>query len=129
MGAEFDYQRRVAGRIVYTVAGGGVQINADGIRSRDCTLLEAKFVGEDPEESPFILNNHARQNTGRNQFFAQAIDPIQNREFARYSAVLRDPIVPAIGLEVITNQSRSESYWQQWIDRNSVPNPRIVIVP
>jgi hypothetical protein len=125
-GNEYDYQRQQCGQNVYRVydSTGLTKVDPDGVRSTDCYLLDCKYV-KDPDNSPYVLDIRSSLRPSRRQFYETFIDPQEDDLFRRYGIVITDLQTPAVGLEVITNERRSESYWQQWIIRYGIPNARI----
>jgi len=123
-GTAYDYQRHYCG-LKYSVSGNGESVEADGIDINTCRLLDAKYIA-DASESPFVIGSNARQRMERYGVTAR-IDEQESELFRRYAAVLQAPDTenPFIGLDVITNDLASESYWQLWIDTHGVPNARI----
>lgn len=128
----YDYQRYYAGNVVYEVRTGmGRPVHPDGVRPFDCAMLDTKYV-EDPNNSPFVLGSRVRENAGAQRaVLSRRIDPQEDDLFKRYSYALRasEDINPFTSLEIITNEPRSFSYWQYWINKNNVPNATIVIRP
>lgn len=123
-GAKYDYQRHYCG-LKYRVFGNGERVEADGIDINTCRLLDAKYIAN-ASESPFVINSNARQRMERYGVTAR-IDEQESDLFRRYAAVLQAPDTenPFVGLDVITNDLASESYWQLWINTHGVPNARI----
>ena len=81
--ARYTYQITHTGATETRVAGGGVQIWADGTRLADQHLLEAKFIGN-PGRSPYIAGS------GIPDFIrAKAVADVTD-EFRRYGLVIND---------------------------------------
>ncbi|HEY8208511.1 MAG TPA: restriction endonuclease fold toxin-2 domain-containing protein, partial [Myxococcaceae bacterium] len=97
-GPEYEYQVRKTGPVEIKLSGGGQQLVVDGARVRDAHLLEAKFVGT-PGRSPYI------DGSGCPKPVCEAIRKKVINEFKRYAAIISDPSTPAVGLEVIVNDS------------------------
>ena len=123
-GTAYDYQRRYCG-LKYEVYGNGRSVVADGIDINTCRLLDAKYIAN-ASESVYVLGSDARQR-GESFGMTARVDAQESDLFERYAAVLRAPDSenPFIGLDVITNDLASETYWQLWIDTHGVPNARI----
>jgi Domain of unknown function (DUF4157) len=101
--------------------GGGEKIWADGVRSTDAHLLEAKFV-ENPASSPFIPGSKCPQ------FIRDKIVAEVNEEFRRYGAILNDSNTPAKALEVITNDQQAVPFFQDLLTKYNIPG-QIVVKP
>jgi hypothetical protein len=119
--AEAAYQRTRAGPEEIELSGGGVTVLADGARTRDAHLLEAKYV-KLPEKSPYILNSRCpdpiRENVRK-----ELVD-----QFHRYGAIIGDPATPAVGLEIITNDARAAPFFEALLRETRTPG-RVVVQP
>jgi hypothetical protein len=98
-----QYQLKYAGPEEVTVSGGGVEVRADGVRVSDAHLLEVKHVAS-PGSSPYVPGSSCPE-------------PIRLRvredliqQLHRYAAIIRDPATPAVGLELITNDTRAAAF-------------------
>jgi hypothetical protein len=114
------YQLQQTGPIEYHVAGGGAEIWADGIRTSDCYLLEAKHVGN-PRSSPYLGTAPS--------FLQPSVDRDIDGEIRRYTAIINDPQTPFVGLEIITNDAGATPYLQGFLSSNGTRGGRVVIRP
>jgi RHS repeat-associated protein len=121
---EYRYQQFVAGPTEYRVSGDGTSVWADGIDIATCKLIDAKYV-RDAEKSFRVLDSKSSQRM-RPEFRAQLVKR-DNDLFERYGIVLRSQDNPFVGLQVITNEQRSTSYWQQFIWQHWIPNSQIIV--
>ncbi len=69
-------------------------------------MLEAKFI-EQPDRSPFVEGSKLPD------FMPERILVRVEDEFLRYAAVINDPNTPVIGLEVITNEPRTDLAFEE----------------
>ncbi|NER93992.1 MAG: hypothetical protein F6J86_09150 [Symploca sp. SIO1B1] len=106
------YEIKHTGSNNYLIEGGGEQVWADGYRTRDATVLEAKFTGN-PERSPFIDDSNLPS------FLKNQIRSRLENEFERYGAVINDANNPMKNLEVITNNPRSKPYFEELLKKVS----------
>jgi hypothetical protein len=113
------YQREQAGTEELLLKGGGQQVWADGVRGRDATLLEAKYI-DAPDKSPFIAGSkcHERIRT--------LVREEVSEEFRRYAAVIKDPRTPAVALEVITNDARAAPFFESLLKHHDIPGQVVV---
>jgi hypothetical protein len=115
----YGFQRKHAGPEELLVEGGGESIWADGARSSDAYLLEVKFV-EKPATSPFVIGSSCAD------VARQAIRAKEAYQFSRYASVIRDPATPAVGLEVIVNDSRAVAFFESLMREFEIPG-RVVV--
>lgn len=115
------YEIRHTGPDNIQVRGGGEEIWADGVRSSDGRLLEAKYV-EHPGRSPFIPESNVPP------FIRDKIVREVEDEFRRYAAVVHDINTPAQGLEVITNDARAVKFFEDLLQKYNI-HGRVVIQP
>ncbi|HZI04160.1 MAG TPA: restriction endonuclease fold toxin-2 domain-containing protein [Archangium sp.] len=115
----YKYQRKHAGPEELEVSGGGEQVWADGARVEQARLLEVKHIG-DAERSPFIAGSKCAEKA-RTMILNALMD-----EFARYAAVIKDPNTPAVGLEVIVNDSRAVPLFEHLMKIFSIPGEVVV---
>jgi hypothetical protein len=108
------FQRAHAGEEEILVKGGDVQIWADGARSSDAHLVEAKHVRA-ADTSPFIDGSKC------DDAVRVMIREQVRKEFERYAAILRDPETPAVGLEVIVNDVRALAFFQTLMRQSGIP--------
>jgi hypothetical protein len=104
----------------FLVRGGGKEVWADGHRSSDAYLLDAKHV-EKPEISPFIEGSRC------SDFVRDSIRLKELEQFDKYAAILRDPTTPAVGLEVILNDARAVPFFEKIMRELGIPG-RIVVI-
>ena len=113
IGPEYDYERKYTGKNQFRATGGGEKAWADGIDIVNCSLQDAKFVGN-PERSPYIIGSefpHGKVNRAYEQ---------EDELFRRYSKIIGDQSTPANRLDVITNNISSVSYWNQFIIKYNI---------
>jgi hypothetical protein len=114
------YQIIHAGDTVYTISGGGVEFDADGIRDR--TVLEVKFIG-DPERSPYVegskFPDFIRYRDG-------GPDAKTRGEFERMGKILRDNNNPLTSVRLITSDPRAVPYFERLMREYNVPGEIIV---
>jgi hypothetical protein len=125
VGAEYDYQRRVAGPNVYRVPTGvpGVTIDADGLRSSDGAYVEAKHTG-DPSCSPYNLDN-------ADSFFQPLYKKIlndQDSEVQRYTMAIMNPANQGRFLEIDVNDPALVSYYVALMTKYHTRG-RVVVIP
>jgi hypothetical protein len=114
-----QYQRKHAGAEEVTVSGGGVEARADGARARDAHLLEVKHV-DNPGASPYVPGSSCPEPV-RRQIREELI-----QQFRRYAAVIGDPATPAVGLELITNDSRAGAFFSALMAESGVQGGVVV---
>ena len=100
-------------------ATNGQKVWADGVRSSDACLLEAKFIGN-AERSPFILGSKIPEAL-RNRIRAELAE-----EFSNYAAVIRDPQTPFVRLEVITNDARAVPFLEGLLEQFGIAGKGVV---
>ncbi len=111
------FQVKYAGPLEkFIQSASGEKIWADGLRTADCRILEAKLVTK-PDISPFIDSSKPVHEVIRAQLRA---------EFSRYAAIIRDPNSPAIALEVITNDARAVPFFRSLLQDLRIPGEVIV---
>ncbi|MFY0528940.1 restriction endonuclease fold toxin-2 domain-containing protein [Archangium gephyra] len=98
----------------------GQAVDADGYRSSDAHLLDAKHV-EKPDSSPFINGSRCLERV------RDSIRLKEFEQFSRYAAVLKDPMTPAVGLEVILNDARAMPFFEGLMRELGIPG-RIVVI-
>jgi len=103
----------------FLVKGNGEEVWADGIRSSDQLLLEAKCVSN-PSSSPFIPGSQCPDFIRKN-IVAQIED-----EFRRYAAVIADSSTPVKGLEVIVNDKAAQPFFEGLLEKYNIPG-RVVV--
>lgn len=103
----------------YLIKGGGEQIWADGIRSSDASVLDAKYVGN-AARSPYIPDS------GCPAFISKKIDAKTDDEFRRYAAVINDATTPVDKMEVITNNKEAAAYFKCFLTKYSIPGQVVV---
>lgn len=103
------------------VEGGGARVWADGMRSEDARLLEAKHV-TNPDRSPFVSDSKMPD------FVREKIVTDVNDEFRRYGAVINDPNTPVKGLEVITNDPKAVPFFEGLMQKHNIPG-QVVVKP
>jgi len=113
------YEIRHTGAENFLVRDGGEEIWADGARTADQHLLEAKHVG-DPNRSPYIPDSKAPP------FLRERVLNRTDEEFRRYAAVINDSATPARGLEVMTNDPRAVPYFQSLLEKYQIPGQVVV---
>lgn len=122
-GAPRDFQVRYCGPTETRVAGGGVEVWADGILSEEGMLQDAKLI-EKPSRSPFVdaephpVPDHVRE---------QILDKVHD-ELVRYAKVIHDPSTPIVGLEIVTNAQESVPFWTRMLKAHGIPG-RVVVRP
>ncbi|HZH13347.1 MAG TPA: restriction endonuclease fold toxin-2 domain-containing protein [Archangium sp.] len=104
----------------FLVRGGGKEVWADGYRSSDAHLLDAKHV-EKPDSSPFIKGSRCIERV-RDSIRLKEFD-----QFSRYAAILKDPMTPAVGLEVILNDARAVPFFEGLMREFGIPGRLVVI--
>jgi hypothetical protein len=114
-----EFQKKHAGAEEFLVEGGGKQVWADGARASDARLLDTKHVDK-PETSPFIEGS-ACGDTARQFIRKKEADLL-----LRYAAVIRDPVTPAVGLEVIVNDARAVLFFESLMSELGIPG-RVVV--
>lgn len=115
-----EYQVRQCGDTEYQVQGAGARaVMADGFRTSDGYLLEAKHVGN-PETSPYVPDSSA-YSLARENALAES-----ESEILRYAATIRDPETPVQGLEVIVNDERAVGSFEEMMTRQECPG-RVVL--
>jgi hypothetical protein len=102
------------------VRGGGKEVWADGYRTSDAYLLDAKHV-EKPELSPFIEGSRC------SDFVRDSIRVKELEQFSKYAAILKDPATPAVGLEIILNEARAVPFFEGLMRELGIPG-RIVVI-
>lgn len=117
----YDFQRRYAGGEEVLVLGGGEEIWADGARASDAYLIEVKFI-EKPDTSPFVVGSAC------DDAVRQIIRNKLAKQFSRYAAVIGDPVTPAVGLEVVVNDSRAVAFFESLLREFGIPG-RVVVRP
>lgn len=115
----YEFQRKHAGAEELLVEGGGEAVWADGARSSDAHLIEVKFV-EKPATSPFVSGSAC------GDAVRQAIRGKEAYQFSRYASVIQDPATPAVGLEVIVNDSRAVAFFESLMREFKIPG-RVVV--
>jgi len=119
-GPRNKYEIAKTGPVNYQVKGAGDEpIWADGLRSSDGHLLEAKYI-ENPARSPFI-DGSGCPGPIRTKALVDMV-----KEFKRYAAVIRDASNPVVGLEVIVNDARAVPYFESLLKQFSIPGQVIV---
>jgi hypothetical protein len=103
----YAYQFRVAGPVEYMVDYNGVRARADGIRSSDCSLLDAKHV-LNARRSAYVPGTMPDRESYVNGVRTQTLELI-----SRYAALIIDPTSPVTQLELITNRQEALPYLQQ----------------
>ena len=110
-----EYQIRQCGNTEYQVRGAGARaVWADGFRASDGYLLEAKHVGN-PGTSPYIPGSTVFS-LARENALAES-----EAEIVRYAATIRDPDTPVEGLEVVVNDGRAVSLFEEMMARYDCP--------
>jgi len=117
-----QYQIRVAGTLEYELRGGGEKIRADGVDLSDGYLVDAKYVAN-ADRSPFVLNSRLPDRIRHLIIFKPT--GIAN-EIQRYGDVIHDPITPARGLEIITNEPRAVAFFLDAMRAFHIPG-RVVV--
>ncbi|HYO70687.1 MAG TPA: restriction endonuclease fold toxin-2 domain-containing protein [Archangium sp.] len=115
----YGFQRRHAGAEELLVKGGGEKVWADGARARDAHLIETKYV-EKPDTSPFVIGSTCDDSV------RQLIRKKEANQFSRYAAVILDPKNPAVGLEVVVNDSRAVAFFEALLREFRIPG-RVVV--
>jgi hypothetical protein len=103
----------------YLIKGGGEQIWADGIRSSDASVLDAKYVGN-AARSPYIPDS------GCPAFISKKIDAKTDDEFRRYAAVINDATTPVDKMEVITNNKEAAAYFKCFLTKHNISGQVVV---
>jgi hypothetical protein len=88
----------------YQVEGGNTKVFIDGYRGR--TILECKYIN-DPERSPYIPSSTIPD------FLRRKILKQIRDEFQRIRNVIEDPKNPFDSLEVITNNSAAQLFFEE----------------
>jgi hypothetical protein len=114
-----EYEIKHAGSENILIKGGGEQIWADGVRSKDATVLEAKYIGN-PSRSPYVPGSSCPA------FIAEGIDEKTNDEFRRYALVINDTKTPVDKLEVITNEKTAVPYFNCLLKKHNITGAVIV---
>jgi len=117
-----QYQIRVAGALEYELRGGGEKIRADEVDLSDGYLVDAKYVAN-ADRSPFVLNSRLPDRIRHLIIFKPT--GIAN-EIQRYGDVIHDPITPARGLEIITNEPRAVAFFLDAMRAFHIPG-RVVV--
>ncbi|MFP8941716.1 restriction endonuclease fold toxin-2 domain-containing protein [Streptomyces fenghuangensis] len=113
--AEVAYQKRVAGYPEYEVPiPKGISANStlmvDGFRETDGMAIDAKYVNK-PGKKCYRSLEELREShqTGQRDFLYKS----DRDELAKYAAALKDPRNTQMrGLEIVTNNPDSVSYWR-----------------
>jgi hypothetical protein len=113
------FQLEHTGDEEFLVRGGGKEVWADGYRSSEAYLLEVKHV-EKPESSPFIKDSRC------SEVIRGKIREKELEQFHRYSAILKDPATPAVGLEIILNEAKAVPFFEALMRELGIPG-RIVV--
>jgi hypothetical protein len=114
---DIAYQVRVAGQPERAVpTGDGKTVWADGYRSDDGALVDAKHV-RNPGCSPRTL-----QGLTEDQFATQMMREKDEPEVARYGQAIANPANHARYLEVDTDDEETIGYWQYVAAANHVPS-------
>lgn len=113
------FQLKWAGAEELLVQGGGVEVWADGHRAGDAMILEVKYVDK-PDSSPFIQGSRC------NDLIRDKIRLKELEQFRRYAAILNDPAIPAVGLELILNDARAVPFFEAIMRELRIPG-RIVV--
>jgi hypothetical protein len=116
----YAYQFRVAGPVEYMVDYNGVRARADGIRSSDCSLLDAKHV-LNARRSAYVPGTMPDRESFVNGVRTQTLDLV-----SRYDALISDPMSPVTQLELITNRQEAVPYLQQLM--GATPG-RVALIP
>lgn len=115
------FQQKYAGAEEILVEGGGVQVWADGVRVSDSYLVDAKFIDK-PGVSPFIKESTCPDAV------REVIRAKEVQQFLRYAEVISDPLTPAVGLEVITNDARAIPFFEELLRELGIPG-RVITPP
>lgn len=113
------YEIKHTGSDNILLKGGGKQVWADGVRAKDATVLEAKYVGK-PRRSPYVPSSECPP------FLAQGITTKTADEFMRYAAVINDPKTPVDKLQVITNNQAAAPYFNCLMRKYNIPGSVVV---
>ncbi|WP_309895502.1 restriction endonuclease fold toxin-2 domain-containing protein [Archangium sp.] len=114
------FQSRHVGNEELLVRGGGKEVWADGYSSTDALLREVKHVDK-PENSPFIKDSRC------GEVVREQIRKKELEQFKRYAAVLKDPMTPAVGLELILNDARAVPFFEALMREVGIAG-RIIII-
>jgi uncharacterized protein YukE len=116
-----QYEVRQTGPLNYEMHGRESKIWADGFRSDDAIILEAKHVGN-ADRSPYVLDSAVSESKR-----AQILGKVED-EILRYRDVIEDSRTAARGLEIVTNEPRAVRTFQQLLEKHDVPG-RVVVRP
>jgi RHS repeat-associated protein len=116
------YEKKYTGIFNYLACGGGASIWADGVRISDCHLLDAKYVTK-KDISPYVPGSRI------DDYIRELINTEEEKKMRAYSAIIRDPSTPMIGLEIITNEPLSIPFWKAMMAKYGIPRPRVEIRP
>jgi hypothetical protein len=116
-----QYEVRHTGPVNYEMHGRETKIWADGFRSDDAIILEAKHVGN-ADRSPYVLDSAVSESKR-----AQILGKVED-EILRYRDVIEDSRTAARGLEIVTNEPRAVRTFQQLMEKHDVPG-RVVVRP
>jgi hypothetical protein len=121
-GPAYDYQRRVAGPIVYRVpTGDGRTIDADGLRSSDGAYVDTKYTA-DPGCSPY---NQAGKVP---EFLYTKVLAGQDDEIDRYTAAIKNAANQGKFLEIDVNDPALVPYYVALMTKYHTPG-RVVVIP
>jgi hypothetical protein len=81
--------------------------------------VEVKHI-DAPEKSPFIPGSKC------NERIRRLVQEDVIEEFRRYAAVINDPTTPAVGLEVVVNDSRAVTFFQALLRQFNLPGEVLV---
>jgi hypothetical protein len=115
------YEVQQTGPVNLRMRSGETAIDADGFRTSDAVVLEAKHVGSN-DGSPYVPDSSAPE------FIKSKVRADTEREIERYAQIVRDSGNPARGLEVITNDPRAVPYFEELLSKYDLP-ARVVVRP
>ena len=118
-GAARDFQIQHCGTQEILMPSGDKQIWVDGFDQDRSFVLESKHVDK-PEVSPYIPDSRIPLPIRQKILLDTA------NEFQKYGLLIADPKTPVIGLEVITNDSRTVPYFQELMRQYRVPGHIVV---
>jgi hypothetical protein len=116
-----QYEVRHTGTVNYEMHGRNSKIWADGFRSDDAIILEAKHVGH-ADRSPYVLDSVVSERKR-----ALVLGKVED-EILRYRDVIEDSRTAARGLEIVTNEPRAVRTFEQLLEKHDVPG-RVVVRP
>jgi uncharacterized protein YukE len=117
--ASSRYEIQQTGPLNYEMRAGDVKINADGFRVIDAAALDAKHVGSSTR-SPYVPGSDLPD------FVRQKILSQFENELQRYRAVIESGSTPVRGLEIITNDPRAVSYFEEMLSKHEIAG-RVVV--